>query len=185
MITLMQLLPSLFARESLAARETLTKAFIKYFNADGHREGSALIQTRFDHSTEYRIPLEDIARHECGGALAILTNNSPACFWILYHIYSDDAVLKECRQEIAKVLSDEPAGTGDGEKKTVRTLDMKSVIIPSPVQHTSSASFGSNVDSFDYQRFLLGTKTHSLITFKPSAAALHCALAVISLRQRY
>ncbi|KAF2828617.1 hypothetical protein CC86DRAFT_404520 [Ophiobolus disseminans] len=71
MILLMQFFPSVFAKESLAARDTITKAFVKYFNNQGHREGSALIQTRFDHSTEYKIPLEDIARLECGGAAGL------------------------------------------------------------------------------------------------------------------
>jgi cytochrome P450 len=211
MILLMQLLPSVFARESLAARDTITKAFIKYFKNQGHREGSALIQARYDHSTEYKIPVEDIARFECGGAVAILSNTSPACFWMLYHLYSDDVVLNECRQELAKVVSDESIATDGGPTRTVRTLDMTSVkhacpillstfqevlrmhtigvsarlvmedhlldgkyllkkgstlMIPGPVQHTSSAAFGSNVDSFDHQRFLPGRKDHNPVAFR-------------------
>jgi hypothetical protein len=211
MIMLMKLLPSVFARDSLAARDTITKAFLKYFNEGGHRKGSALIQARFDVSTEYKIPLEDIARFECGGAVGILTNNSPICFWMLYHVYSDDIVLNECRQEVAKFLSDEPVVTSDGKKKTVRTLNMTSLkhtcpvllstfqevlrmhtigvaarlvmedhlldgkyllkkgstlLIPGSVQHTSSASFGSNVDSFDHRRFLPGVKAHNPVAFR-------------------
>lgn len=211
MILLMQLLPSVFAKESLAARDAITKAFIKYFRNDGHREGSALIQARFDHSTEYKIPLEDIARFECGGAIAILTNTSPACFWLLYHLYSDERVLNECRQELAKVLSDESVTTKYGRTKKVRELDMTTVksdcpilvstfqemlrthsigvsarlvvedhlldgkyllkkgstiMIPGPVQHTSPVAFGSDVDTFDHQRFMPGGKTHNPVAFR-------------------
>jgi cytochrome P450 len=211
MILLMQLLSSVFARKSLAARDTITKAFIKYFNDDGHREGSALIQARYDNSIEYKVPVEDVARFECGGAVAILSNTSPACFWMLYHLYSDDVVLDECRQELAKVLSEESVVAENGDKRTIRTLDMTSVkhacpvllstfqevlrmhtigvsarfvmedhmldgkyllkngstlMIPGPVQHTYSASFGSNVDSFDHRRFLPGTRTHNPIAFR-------------------
>jgi cytochrome P450 len=210
-VLLMQLLPSVFARECLAARKTMTTAFIKYFNEQGHREGSALIQARYDHSIEYKIPVEDIARFECGGAIAILLNTSPACFWMVYHLYSNDVALEECRQELAKVVSDESITTDDGRTRTVRTLDMTSVkhacpillstfqevlrvytigvsarlvmedhlldgkyllkkgstlMIPGPVQHTSPDSFGSNVGTFDHQRFLPGKKDHNPVAFR-------------------
>jgi hypothetical protein len=93
----MGLLPFVIARRSLVARDTIMKLFLKYSNNQGHREGSALLQTRRDYSTEYKIPIEDIARFECGGTIAILSNTSPACFLMIYHLYSDDAVLNECR----------------------------------------------------------------------------------------
>jgi cytochrome P450 len=211
MILIIQLLPTIFARESVSARETMKKAFLQYFQKLGHQEGSDLIKARFDHSIEYNIPLEDIARYECGGAVGILTNTSPSSFWMVYHLYSNEVVLNDCRQELTKVISDSSVITENGETKTVRTLDMTSVktacpillstfqevlrthsvgisarlvmedhlldgkyllkkggtvMIPGPVQHTSSVTFGSNVDAFNHRRFLPGERTHNPMAFR-------------------
>jgi hypothetical protein len=210
MILLMQL-PSMFARESVAARATMTKAFLQYFQKEGHLEGSALIKARVDHSNEYNIPIEDIARYECGGALGILTNTSPASFWMVYHLYSDEALLKECRDELIKVMSERSVTTDAGGTKIIRTLDMTSVktacpillstfqevlrtysisvsarlvmedhlldgkyllkkgatlMIPAPIQHTSSDTFGSTVDTFNHRRFLPGERKHNPTAFR-------------------
>jgi cytochrome P450 len=210
MILLMQL-PAIFARKSVAARETMKKAFLQYFENDGHLEGSALVKARVDHSLEYNIPMDDIARFECGGALGILTNTSPSAFWMIYHVYSNPIVLRECRAELAKVISESSIFTLTGEVQTSRTLDMTSVksacpillstfqevlrshsvsisarlvmqdhlldgkyllkkgstlMIPAPIQHTSTDTFGSNVNSFNHRRFLPGERKHNPIAFR-------------------
>ncbi|KAH7088269.1 cytochrome P450 [Paraphoma chrysanthemicola] len=211
MVLLMQLIPSLFAKKSVAARETMTKAFLHYFQAMGHEKGSALIQARYNHSVEHHIPLEDIARYECGGAVGILTNTSPASFWMVFHLYSNKSILEECRQELTRVLSDNYMIGDDGSRKTIRTLDMTSVksacpillstfqevlrvhsvgistrlvmedhlldgkyllkkgstlMIPGPVQHTSTSTFGATVDSFDHRRFIPGERSHNPMAFR-------------------
>jgi cytochrome P450 len=210
MILLIQLMPSVFAKESLSARETMTKAFVRYFKNEGHLQGSDLIKARVEHSLDYNIPMEDIARYECGGALGILTNTSPSAFWMVYHLYSDKAILEECRKELTKVISDSTV-VDNGEARRVRTLDMTSVktacpvllstfqevlrlhsvgisarlvmedhlldgryllkkggtvMIPGPVQHTSSDAFGSNANTFDHRRFLPEERTHNPVAFR-------------------
>ncbi len=127
MILALQLFPSLLARESLAVRELMTKAFLRYFKNDGHLEGSGLIKTRVSHSQEYGISLEDIAKFECGGTLAILANTSPTAFWMTYHIYSDENLLQICREELSKIVSDSSVKGKDGKVEHVRTLDMTKV----------------------------------------------------------
>jgi hypothetical protein len=72
----------------------MTQAFVHYFELDGHLEGSALIKTRFEHSTNYKIPLDDIARYEVGNTIGILTNTVPGSFWVIYHLYSNPLLWK-------------------------------------------------------------------------------------------
>jgi len=133
MIMIMELFPSILARESFQARELMTKAFIKYFEEGGHNEGSGLIQTRYKHSTEHKVPVEDIARFEVGGAIAILVNTSPTAFWMTYHLYSAPGALRECREELSKIISAETITTEDCKTVTVRTLDLSQVKLCCPI----------------------------------------------------
>ncbi|KAF4630698.1 hypothetical protein G7Y89_g7435 [Cudoniella acicularis] len=210
MILIMDFLPSILARESVQAREFMTKAFTRYFKEGGHNQGSGLIRTRYEHSTEHKVPVEDIARFEVGGAIAILVNTSPASFWMAYYLYSDLAVLEDCRQELYNIISDDTVTTEDGEVIRVRTLDLSrvkascpillstmqevlrvhtvgistrmvmedhmldnkyllkkgsTVLIPGPVQHTSSSSWGTDVKEFDHRRFLPKEKRHHPVAF--------------------
>ncbi|KAF2179610.1 cytochrome P450 [Zopfia rhizophila CBS 207.26] len=211
MILLMELFPSILARESLEAREFMAKRFLQYFKEGGHNKGSALIKARYDHSVEHKVPVEDIARFEVGGAIGILTNTSPASFWLVYHLYSNSVVLEDCRQELAHVISDETTTTEDGEEVKVRTIDMSqvkascpvmlstlqevlrlhtigistrlvmedhmldnkfllkkggTVMIPGPVQHTSTSAWGPDVEEFNHRRFLPKEKRHNPIAFR-------------------
>jgi len=211
MIFIMDVFPSLLARESFQAREFMTKAFTQYFKNGGHNEGSALIRTRYEHSTEHKIPVEDIARFEVGGAIAILVNTSPASFWMAYHLYSDPAALEDCRRELSSIIIDESISTEDGKTMNVRTLDLSqvktscpillsamqetlrlhtvgistrmvmedhmldnkyllkkgsTVLIPGPVQHTSSSAWGPNVSDFNHRRFLPNEKRHQPVAFR-------------------
>lgn len=125
-------MPSVFAKESVLAGTTIENAFLKYFQNQGHLEGSALVKARVEHSQEYNVPSEDIARFECGGALGILTNTSPTTFWMICYIYSNNTILEECRQELAKVTFD-TIFEEEGETKTLRTLDMTSVKSACPI----------------------------------------------------
>lgn len=167
-----------------------------------------MVQSRFKHSSEHKIPLKDIARFEVGNTIALLTNTAPAAFWMVYHLYSDPIVLEDCRQELAKIVS---TTTGIGGTTKVHTLDMShlkascpillstlqevlrfhtvgisirmvmedhmldnkyflkkgnTVMIPGPVQHTNTSSWGPNVDEFDHARFLPKNKRHNPVAFR-------------------
>ncbi|KAF2119897.1 putative 25-hydroxycholesterol 7-alpha-hydroxylase, partial [Lophiotrema nucula] len=100
---LLQILPSILAKESIQAREKIVKAFMDYFGTGSHEQGSALVRARFQHSAGYNVSIEDTARFELGGAVAILTNTIPSAFWVLWHIVSDAAALEECRSELYRL----------------------------------------------------------------------------------
>lgn len=207
----MDFFPLIFAKKSLEARECMTKAFTRYFKEGGQNEGSALIKARFEHSSEHKIPVEDIARFEVGGAIAILTNTSPTAFWMVYHLYSNPTALEECRQELSNVASNDTTTMDNGETIQIRTLDMSkvkdscplllstlqevlrvhsvgvatrlvmedhmldnkyllkkgnTVLIPGPVQHTSTSAWGPDVDEFDHWRFLPRSKRYNPVAFR-------------------
>ncbi|KAI1358214.1 cytochrome P450 [Xylaria arbuscula] len=103
-------LPSLFSKKTWRARETLATAMTQYMAADGHKDGSTLVQLRHDiHRYEYNFPVEDVARAEIGNTFAALGNTTPTAWWFLYHIFSDPKVLSDVRGELeacVRVLPD-------------------------------------------------------------------------------
>lgn len=117
-------LPSILAKQSIEAREVIFKAFQRYFREEGHKQGSGLIKARYDHSISYDISMDDIARFEIGGAIAILGNTGPAASWLIYRIFSDPLVLEDVRREISQLVVDGPSG---------RTLDISNVKFDCPI----------------------------------------------------
>ena len=115
-------MPSLTARKACQARNLVGDAFRLYFEAKHHEYGSTLVQNRYDTSMQNKISVKDIARVEVGNKIAILVNTAPAVFWMLFYLYSNPAVLQECRNEIESVVSDTKETNG-----TRRTIDITSV----------------------------------------------------------
>lgn len=132
------LAPRIFAREAFLARRRIVAAFAKYF-ADGHHEqGSALVKCRYQHSTSFGFSIEDIARAEIGGAFAVLGSTSPACFWMIYHLYSDSTALEACRKEamvLVKATSEEQGTVGElnGKQQKSSSIDVVSVKTKCPL----------------------------------------------------
>ena len=93
----------------MQARKQIVEAFHHYFESDSHKQGSAFVQSHYQHKVSQGAAGRDIARFEIGAIVAILSNTIPAAFWVLYHTISDAAVLEECRQEVlacCKVVGD-------------------------------------------------------------------------------
>ena len=123
MTFLLGLIPSFTARKGVAGRARVAKAFEKYFRAGGHERGSVLIQKRYDVSFRNGISLEDTARFEVGGALAILVNTAPAAFWILFLVYSCPGLLDDLRKEVDLIMTTNLDNNGS----LTRSLDISSV----------------------------------------------------------
>lgn len=122
MALLVGILPSLTAHNGLAGRAKVVKAFEQYFQANGHQQASVLMKTRYETSAKNGISVEDIARFEVGGAIAILVNTAPAVFWMLLLVYYHPGLVGELREEIDKMLAEQ---ISDGE--TIRSLDITSL----------------------------------------------------------
>lgn len=47
-----------------------------------------LSQNRYRVEVDNNVPLEDIARYEVGGSIAVLVNTAPAAFWTLFVLHA-------------------------------------------------------------------------------------------------
>lgn len=122
--------PSWAVKPATQALDLGASALEDYFRADKHRNGSALVQARHDHSMAHGMPLNDISRSEFTNGVALLANTVPASFWMLYHIYSDAKVLADCREELANAIASD---VGDAGKGTGKVIDMAKVKSSCPI----------------------------------------------------
>ncbi|KAK4169789.1 25-hydroxycholesterol 7-alpha-hydroxylase [Cladorrhinum sp. PSN259] len=116
-------LPRMLAQKPIAAREKLAKAFVEYYKAGGHEKGSVLTRNRHDVATGGGISLEDVARFEVGGTMALIANTLPATFWMLCFVYSHPGLLEELREEIDACVKT----TLDTDCKVCKTIDITTV----------------------------------------------------------
>lgn len=119
MSILVGFLPSLTARKPIAARTKVAKAFEAYYKAGGVEKASALAKKRYQAEIDNEVPLEDIARYEVGGSIAILVNTAPAAFWTLLLLCSHPGLLEDIRKEI-----DACTKTATENGSTVKTVDV-------------------------------------------------------------
>ncbi|CAH0038568.1 unnamed protein product [Clonostachys solani] len=100
MSILVGVLPSITARKAIAARTKVSKAFEEYYNKGGVELGSAYAKNRYQSEADNNLSLEDIARFEVGGSIAVLVNTAPATFWTILLIYSQSDLLNDIRKEV-------------------------------------------------------------------------------------
>ncbi|KAI0116514.1 cytochrome P450 [Nemania sp. FL0031] len=119
MSILIGILPSLTARKPVAARNKVAKAFEKYYQTGGVKHASALAKKRYQAEVDNSVPLEDIARYEVGGSIAVLVNTAPAAFWTLLLLHSHPGLLDDIRREV-----DACTKTTTENGNTVKALDI-------------------------------------------------------------
>ncbi|KAI9154727.1 Cytochrome P450 monooxygenase nodJ [Paramyrothecium foliicola] len=122
MAILVGFLPSMTARRPIAARNKVAKAFVDYYKAGGVQSASALARKRYQAEVDNNVPLEDIARYEVGGSIAILVNTAPTAFWTLILLHSHPGLLDEVRKEI-----DDCTEVMDKNGSVVRLLDVSAL----------------------------------------------------------
>ncbi|SPQ20747.1 b4576777-2013-4262-b571-3b18ab8788b6 [Thermothielavioides terrestris] len=112
----------LFFPRLVRAREIAAKAMIDYMHRDGYKTASGLVKKRVAHHRDlFGLSKDDIGRGELGNTFAVLGNTAPCALWVLYHIFSDAAVLADVRRELAALVEDE--GT-DAEGHPVSAIDL-------------------------------------------------------------
>ncbi|KAK8108112.1 uncharacterized protein PG998_010125 [Apiospora kogelbergensis] len=118
---LVGVLPWLTARKPIAARTRVAKAFEEYYRAGGVKEASALARMRYQVEVDNKVPLEDIARYEVGGSIAVLVNTAPSAFWTLLLLHSHPGLIEDIRKEIdACTETSSPANGGTA----IKSLDI-------------------------------------------------------------
>jgi cytochrome P450 len=123
MSILVGFLPSITARKPIAARAKVAKAFEAYYKTGGVQKASVLAQKRYQVEVDNNVPLEDIARYEVGGSIAILVNTAPAAFWTLFLLHSYPGLLEEIRKEVDAFTETTTTESGT----TVKTLDISTL----------------------------------------------------------
>ncbi|PKY06741.1 cytochrome P450 [Aspergillus campestris IBT 28561] len=96
------IVPQLTARKAWKGRESMVKAFVKYYRLGGYKDGSEMTRIRYKTLREGGLTIEDIARSEVIMGIALLTNTVPATFWLLFELCSRPELLEETRQEVAQ-----------------------------------------------------------------------------------
>ncbi|KAK4156498.1 cytochrome P450 [Chaetomidium leptoderma] len=170
---LVGVLPSITARKPIAARTKVAKAFEAYYRAGGVEKASALAKLRYQAEVNNGVPIEDIARYEVGGSIAIMVNTAPAAFWALFLLFSHPGLVDEIRQEIdacsscplllsayQEVLRHRSMGTSVREVMEDTYLDQwllkKGAMLqmPSRVIHQDPTLWGDDVTDYNPRRFL-------------------------------
>ncbi|KAI1320143.1 cytochrome P450 [Xylariaceae sp. FL0255] len=101
---LVNFMPKLLASKAYQSREVVVKALTDYYEKGSYNTASGLTKRRYEHNISFNVPASDIPRTEVGNIFAIIANTGPATFWMLYHIYADPHLLKDCRQEISNII---------------------------------------------------------------------------------
>lgn len=107
MTLVMGILPKLFAADAIEAREFLWKRYQEYFAQDWHLEGSDYIKRRYAYMREKGLSEVDTAKIELTGVFPLIGNTIPTAFWFIYRIFSSPVVLKDCRHEVSRAVSEE------------------------------------------------------------------------------
>ncbi|EON98688.1 putative cytochrome p450 protein [Phaeoacremonium minimum UCRPA7] len=123
MALLVGFLPSITCRKPTAALKKVSKAIEAYYRAGGAKDASALARDRYQSGVDNNVPVEDIARYEVGGSLAILVNTAPAAFWALFLFNSHPDLLADIRKEIDACT--ETATENGATRKTVDITALK------------------------------------------------------------
>lgn len=144
MIFVLGIPAKVFARDAWYARQFIYEAFIKYFKAGYHEQGSALIKCRYQHSIRFGLSLDDVAACEIGGLFAILGSTAPTAFWLIHHVFSDPTVLADCRDELSSLVQlqdltrngiQEKGNPNEASKRA--TIDITSVKSKCPILHST------------------------------------------------
>ena len=117
------ILPNMTARKAYNGRENTVHALKKYFQNNGHEEGSYLVKALRSATSKYGLSLDDTARFELSDVIAILVNTVPTAFWMLYYIFSDMSLLEDLRHELDATLRTE----NDMKDTAWRSIDVNAV----------------------------------------------------------
>ncbi|KAG6357709.1 hypothetical protein INS49_013588 [Diaporthe citri] len=113
-------LPSFLTSKSVQAREYVVQAFVKFFQAGYHEQGSNLLRDRYRYIVEtHQIrDLSDLARLELTGAFASIENTVPTAFWFFaVHVDKDTWGLNADRFNHTRFVHKSHDFAGKGSKR--------------------------------------------------------------------
>lgn len=102
MFLMLNIIPLWVFRSAIKARARLADAFYDYHTQGQYKEGSAFIRRWTEHFVDQGISDADISRFHNGGLFALVANTIPTAFWTIYRVFSDDSVVRDCREELSR-----------------------------------------------------------------------------------
>ena len=96
-------------------------AMDEYFTSSSHHNGSPVVNAHYPIFAR-NVDYADIARFECANGLALFANTVPTTFWAIFHVFSDPALLKRIREQIASITSTEVSVDG---KRISHRIDVR------------------------------------------------------------
>ncbi|KAI0836662.1 putative cytochrome P450 [Hypoxylon sp. FL0890] len=126
---ILNILPILTARKSLADRRKVAEALTEYYNRGGQENSSELTYSRWEVQHNAGATTQDIARLEIINALGVLSNTVPSTFWTLFEIYSRPSLLADLRQELitSAVYTHTDTSLPFEKREMVRMIDLSAI----------------------------------------------------------
>ncbi|KAK3329237.1 cytochrome P450 [Apodospora peruviana] len=110
MFLMLNLAPLWVFRNAIKARGVLAKAFLHYHTEGQYKDGSVYIRRWTEYFVSRGILADDIAKFHNGGLFALIANTVPTAFWMIYRVFSDDSVVRDCRDEVSKAVDEREDG---------------------------------------------------------------------------
>ncbi|POS70858.1 hypothetical protein DHEL01_v210747 [Diaporthe helianthi] len=122
---------TLTARKAFRAREFLASTFVSYLEKGGPKSASEFVRTAHTHNVSHGFSIDDLARFEVGHTHAITGSTGPTTWWLLWHLYSDMAVLRDVREELEQLAESSPSTPKQ------KTLNLAQLYTRAPILHST------------------------------------------------
>lgn len=123
--------PAVIARKGHKGRQILAQAFKEFYENDLRGKSSAFAEARQAVASKYDISTLDMGRLEVGSLLAVLVNTIPPTVYVLYHVFSDKALLEDIRAELKTSIHLETGPDKDVLKLDFSVFKEKSLLLQS------------------------------------------------------
>ncbi|KAM0129467.1 hypothetical protein ACHAO1_008481 [Botrytis cinerea] len=104
--------PQYTCAKAYSAREKVIDAFTKYYAIKGEEFACHWVRGATEISRRYNISDRDKASMDVANTHGILANTAPTAFWMLFHIFSDNTVLKEVRSVVLSLVAQTKTSSG-------------------------------------------------------------------------
>lgn len=127
----LNILPSFLAPTASRGRGVFFDAFIKYYEEDGYKTASPVVQARHEVSTKY-LSLKDMAHFDLSLCYGLLANTVPTCFWSICNVYSRPELIRTLRDALAANIDFRDNGSESEDQQEI-SVNVPNVISSCPL----------------------------------------------------
>lgn len=133
-LLLIDIAPAVIARKGHKGRHKVAHAFKRFYENDPRGKSSSFAEARYAANTKYGMSNLDMGRLEVGSLIGVLVNTVPTIVYMLYHIFSDEALLQETRAELETSILPEKLPDKKALNLNLAVLKEKSPLLQSTLQ---------------------------------------------------